>query len=450
MTRPEASCSASEAAPRFPVRRGACPSLVNPMPTGDGLLVRLRPAAPGLTLAQWCAIADLARTFGNSLLDVTARGNLQIRGLAHQDAAQRLSEGLLEAGIEIRSGTAVETPPLAGLDCAELADASGLADQIRDAILRHAPALTLAPKLAITVNGGGLFNLSEANSDLRLDAVRHGGKVLWRIALAGDARTARPVALADEAAAVSHVMSLLELLHTRGSASRGRDIADIVPRLDEACCPAELTAGAVNPAGLIQNGKSAVLGLRLAFGRMHAGPLRALMAGLSELGATEVRLAPGHALLVLGLTPGTIRAAERLAAEQGFITSPDDPMNSIAACPGTGFCAAGRLDTRQLAGLLAEQAPALLDGSCSVHLSGCTKGCSHPSAAPLTVTGTDEGLRIVLAGRAGDAADLKISLEEFRALLPALQQGIAQRRLAGQTAAKALSLAGAAIFGTAP
>ncbi|MEH0074168.1 precorrin-3B synthase [Pannonibacter sp. Pt2] len=450
MTQPETSCSASGAAPRFPVRRGACPSLVNPMPTGDGLLVRLRPAAAGLTPGQWGTLADLARTFGNGLLDVTARGNLQIRGLAHQDAAQQLSAELSRAGIEIRSGTAVETPPLAGLDCAEVADASGLADQIRDAIRQHTPALALAPKLAITVNGGGLFNLSDAISDLRLDAVRHGGQVLWRIALAGDARTARPVALVDEAQAVSHVIALLELLHAQGSASRGRDIAALVPALDEACFPAELTAGPVNPAGVIRNGSSAVLGLRLAFGRMHAGELESLMAGLSGLGATQVRLAPDHALLVLGLPDGAIPAAARLAAEQGFITRPDDPMNSVSACPGTGFCAAGRLDTQELAGLLASQAPDLLDGSCTVHLSGCTKGCAHPSPAPLTVTGTDAGLRIVLAGRAGDAADLNISLEEFRALLPALQQGIAQHRQAGQTAAQALSLSGAAIFGMAP
>ncbi|WP_432443240.1 hypothetical protein [Methylobacterium aquaticum] len=65
-------------------RRGWCPGLARPMPTGDGLLVRLHPVAGRLTADQARAAARAAREGGNGLLDVTARGNLQIRGVTEE------------------------------------------------------------------------------------------------------------------------------------------------------------------------------------------------------------------------------------------------------------------------------------------------------------------------------------------------------------------------------
>ena len=63
------------------MRRGACPSLATPMMTGDGLLVRLRPARPGFTFGQFRSLCPRRReTCGNGILEITARGNLQIRG----------------------------------------------------------------------------------------------------------------------------------------------------------------------------------------------------------------------------------------------------------------------------------------------------------------------------------------------------------------------------------
>ena len=42
------------------MRRGACPTLGRPMPTGDGLLARLRPEDCRLTMAQLRAVARAA------------------------------------------------------------------------------------------------------------------------------------------------------------------------------------------------------------------------------------------------------------------------------------------------------------------------------------------------------------------------------------------------------
>ncbi len=57
------------------------------MPTGDGLLARIHPPLGILTLAQARAVAEGARRYGNGHLDLTARANLQIRGVSEATTA---------------------------------------------------------------------------------------------------------------------------------------------------------------------------------------------------------------------------------------------------------------------------------------------------------------------------------------------------------------------------
>ena len=78
------------AAPNL-ARRGACPSLDQPMVTGDGLLVRLTLATRALSPAQWTALTTAAATHGNGRMEISRRGNLQLRGLT-ADRMAGLSE----------------------------------------------------------------------------------------------------------------------------------------------------------------------------------------------------------------------------------------------------------------------------------------------------------------------------------------------------------------------
>ena len=70
------------------LRRGWCPGVLRPMPTGDGLLVRLHPPGGALAPAQARAVAEAARACGNGLIDVTGRGNLQLRGVREETHAE--------------------------------------------------------------------------------------------------------------------------------------------------------------------------------------------------------------------------------------------------------------------------------------------------------------------------------------------------------------------------
>ena len=78
--------------------KGWCPGALRPMQSGDGLVVRIRPRVGRLDAIQAVGIAELAARYGNGLIDLTSRGNLQIRGVS--DAGYpALIDGLAELGL---------------------------------------------------------------------------------------------------------------------------------------------------------------------------------------------------------------------------------------------------------------------------------------------------------------------------------------------------------------
>ena len=67
------------------LRRGACPGLSAPMPTGDGLLARLTPVG-SIALDAFAGLCAAARAHGNGIVEVTSRGSIQVRGLRPETA----------------------------------------------------------------------------------------------------------------------------------------------------------------------------------------------------------------------------------------------------------------------------------------------------------------------------------------------------------------------------
>jgi len=196
-------------------RRGACPTLAAPMMTGDGLLVRLALERPGLSPAVLLAIAAAAADHGNGLIDVSARGNIQIRGISG-DSLAALTRRLEALEILALDGPAIAVNPLAGIDPAIRNDPLSLARIVREL----ASELRLAPKVAIVIDGRGALPLDGLVADIRMVASDGG----WSIALGGDALSAVPLAWVDEGHAGAAALAILELLASRGDEGRARSI----------------------------------------------------------------------------------------------------------------------------------------------------------------------------------------------------------------------------------
>ena len=64
-----------------PVARGACPRLSEPMQTGDGLLGAPRDGRADSARSVHRASARRRAQHGNGIIEISARGSLQVRGL---------------------------------------------------------------------------------------------------------------------------------------------------------------------------------------------------------------------------------------------------------------------------------------------------------------------------------------------------------------------------------
>ncbi|MER8515292.1 precorrin-3B synthase [Mesorhizobium sp. M1060] len=426
-------------------RRGACPALSAPMQTGDGLLVRLNPVAGGLSPKLLIRLAESALRHGNGIMEVAARGSLQIRGLTAESA------GLLAAevdalGIAVRTGVPVETGPLAGIDPREIADPRALAERIRAAVEEAGLTPRLGPKVSVVVDGGGQLTMDGVTADVRLKAVRVGGNVMWALSVAGDGQSARPLATADEDAARDIAVAALRMTAEKGREAHARDLSerqlaslagwhsfappsvlpDISPTRGEissfavSSSPSTLKTGETggdstvspqvgemsgrteggaversrSPIGLFDLNTGHALGIGLPFGSMPAQNLIDLASRASNLGTAEIRLAPGRALLFLGQPPAANPLLQTTAAALGFVTTAADPRTRIAACPGTPACASGRIATRDIAETIAAENADILDFT--LHISGCAKGCAHPGSAALTIVGGENGAGLVV------------------------------------------------------
>jgi precorrin-3B synthase len=371
------------------------------MATGDGLLARLPPSGP-LAAVSLRAVAGAAARFGSGLVEVSARGSLQVRGLA-AETVQPFAEAIASVGI-VDATPAILAPPLAGLDPAERVDVRPLVAAIRDAAAESGLGPRLAPKTSVIVDGGGALHLDAVEADIRLVAV---DDARFHLAVGGSAAGARSVGILPRDRAASAVLVALALLAAAGPAARGRELDPAVVAAAVGTAPGSppILRAAAGPIGtvVLADGTSA-LGIGLAFGQVEAAALAALVDAAEANGATSFVPAEGRALLAIGLAGAAGPAFRDAAARLGFIVRPDDPRRSVVACAGAPACAAGLMPARAVAAAVAEAAATMLDGSVTLHLSGCAKGCAHPRPATLVLVGDEHGAGLVVDGRAGDAA----------------------------------------------
>src|SRR4051812_29203442 len=79
-------------------RADACPGALQTHAAADGALARVRVPGGGLSSAQLAALASAARELGDGALELTSRGNVQLRGLA-PGTEPELGDRLAGAGL---------------------------------------------------------------------------------------------------------------------------------------------------------------------------------------------------------------------------------------------------------------------------------------------------------------------------------------------------------------
>ncbi|MGO4704604.1 precorrin-3B synthase [Microvirga sp. 2MCAF38] len=399
-----------------PHTRGWCPGMLRPMQTGDGLLVRLHPPLGILNAARMRSIAEAARRFGNGLIDVSSRGNLQIRGVT-DETHPALVEHLLRAGVP--DGTRAESPfrltitsPLAGIDPTDLIDAHTLAETIE---VTCADLLGLPAKTAVVIDGGGAMPLDGIEADLRLVAIAtpYGPRIA--IGLMG-AEWIGTVAVEASSETVRDILARYAAIR-RDDPDTIRRMRDVAPSLRtnlinaiERDAPVLLRKRSDRQrVGIVSLNEDRAVLFALPYGRCDAD-LFARIAGWSEgFGRGEARLSPWRSVALTGLSAARASRVLALAADAGLIVSANDPRLRIAACPGAPACASGTTTTHADAARLAS----LLPEGVSLHVSGCAKGCAHPGPSDVTLVGHEGLYDVVLSGNARDKPVSRVPISDM-------------------------------------
>ena len=360
-----------------PAAKGWCPTTRRPMMSGDGLLVRVKPAYSRLDAQALTFLADLSDQFGNGVLDLTSRANLQIRGVSEQ-AYPALLSSLQTAGL---AGANLKADQL-NLTLAPFTGKNSLGWRCADYLYAAADDLPELPaKFGFSVDCGEKRYLTNASADLFIEAASGGG-VLLRCAGSTDGL------VTDEDNLLTSVRTILDWY--LGLQAGAPDTPPVrMRKLLEAHDPPYRATGHLPHAPEHQLAVGPAAGphiIAAPYGQLTAGDLRQLAAANSSVQITTGRM------MIVETLPGP---------DSHLITTSEDKRLSVAVCPGAPHCPSASVRTRDLADSLVRTGA--WSGGKTLHISGCAKGCAAPEARDICIVGRDGRFDIVEKGCAWQA-----------------------------------------------
>ena len=398
------------ASPAARVRADACPGALQTHAAADGALARVRVPGGLLTGDRLRALAAAARELGDGALELTSRGNVQLRGLA-DGAGTELGERLAAAGLLPSAPHERVRNVLASALTGRVGGHLDVRPWVRalDAGICADPALTALPgRYLATLDDGrgdvaglggdvGLLALSAAEVALTLAGTDSGLRVhpdhAVPVALAAtraflDERAAQGGTcwrLSELAGGPERVTSRITLSSSgrhRGHVPSPRRVEPLPSLLGGASGPPLVGT----PVGTTRQDDGLVaLVAVVPLGRLAAEQAD-LLAGLAD----EVQLTPWRSVVVPDL-PDDSAAAELAAA--GLVLDPGSAWSRVTACAGRPGCAKSLADVRADAAR-AVAGGALPAGGARQHWAGCERRCGRPRGEVVDVVATGTGYRV--------------------------------------------------------
>ena len=352
-----------------PAPKGWCPTAEQPMASGDGLIVRLRPRYGRLTREAVVSVLELSERFGNTMIDVTSRANLQLRGVSEKNHTELLSALYDLALIDPEQ----EAQPGRNLILAPYWDHGGLGEKLAGEFYdRLAELPPLPSKFGFSIDMEGQSSLQNVSADIRLEILDAKTVLIY-----ADGTTAGRAVSKENAVSAMH--QLAEWFVRTGGRQAGRMARHLLTQpLPEDW--QEVTRS-VRQHSLLHPGQidlGTVVGV--PFGQSSASALRELM---NDSAAAAIRLTPWRSLLLEGV---------KALQTKGFILSPQQNLGQANACSGAPACQAATVETRKFAQILSAKTAK------SLHVSGCAKGCAFPKTAEITITGHNGRYDLILNG----------------------------------------------------
>ena len=426
-------------------------------PTPGFFMVRVRIPGGKTGSYQLRALADIAGTYGNGVLDLTTRQQIQLRQIRIEDVPAVFSKmdevGLtaLQTGMDNVRG--VMTCPVAGMNPDEVSDATPIVRAITEEILGSRDYSNLPRKFNVAVTGCPDNCIHMETQDLALvPAYREsdqgksigynvlaGGKLGsggYRIAVPLDIFVTRDEALEVSRAIIqifrdhgpreNRMQARLAFLLDEWGESRFRQ--EVETRLGKTLSPAGIDArkplekGHVGIYRQIQPGMNYV-GLKVLVGRIQHGDLVKIAALAEKYGTGEVRISPAQALIIPNVSDRKIGDLDRESLVTQFAYNPSPVYKGLVSCVGSDYCNLAVIETKGRAVETAKMLESRIGSTLkpiTMHWSGCPAGCGNHLVADIGLLGKKakvagkvvDAVDVYVGGRSGPDAKLAIKIME--------------------------------------
>jgi ferredoxin-nitrite reductase len=417
-------------------------------PTPGKFMMRVRMPNGFVSSAQLRVVADLSRRLGNSVLDITTRQQIELRGFT-LDSVPVIWEKL--RGVDLRSlQTGIDNIrningcALAGLTANELFDASPVVHELDRLFVGadgNAEFANLPRKLNITITGC-LDNCTHNESqDIALVPARKGGRIGFNVLVGGKmgsggftiASSLNVFVEIFQAARV--VAELVRIYRDHGPREvrskcrfaflidqwgikrlRSELVARLGHELEFRGKDMRGTTHADHLGVSSQQQKERVaVGICIPTGRVNPSQLEELARLADEFGNGEIRLTIGQNAIIPNVPTDRVDdlLAESLLKE--FSPRPSPFVRGLVACVGTDYCNLALIETKNRAVALSQTLKDKLGSHVNpltIHWSGCPAGCGNHQAADVGLRGFKtkidgkivDAVAIYVGGRTGPNA----------------------------------------------
>jgi precorrin-3B synthase len=355
----------------------------------DGALARVRIPGGMITPHQLEVLAHTSTEYCSGTIELTARGNIQLRGVTdtHAVAETVAHAGLLPSPAHERVRNIVSSPLSGRVGC--ITDVRPWVTEL-DRSIRADPALA-------SLTGRFLFTIDDGRGDvsgLRADV---GVQVVdEHVALLVAGRDTG-IRIQPDNATETMLLVARRFAAIRGTAWRIRELDDYSSLLaglePTASSPLSISSSSRPPVGWItQDDGQIALGAAI--------PLGVLAARQGQFVAAidaPIVITPWRSLLICDLDEGIADTSLRVLAPMGLVFDDTSPWLDVSACVGSPGCERSLIDVRAAAAEAVESHDAAAHG----HYVGCERGCGSPPAGTVLVA-TDDGFRRVT--KTADAA----------------------------------------------
>lgn len=369
---------------------GRCPGALQPMESGDGLIVRVRPHLSRISLVQLETLASAAERFGDGNLYLSNRANVQLRGVSGDEHSALLDvlarAGLVDSDARVEAIRNIQMSPAVELS-AHAALAAGLVARLEDALAKNEALYRLPGKFGIAVQAGneidtaGLSDITFLVQDDRIVMVLEGA-LDQAILFSGTNAAAEGF--------VSVATAFLRLREALPEMRRMRDAAGLlgVEAVAKEAGFAAVAHGlsvAEAPAPVGDLGEA--FGIGFAYGEVTREELLEITGLMRRESIAEASISP-HRALVFPASEQEKATLSGLARRLGAITDPGDIRLRLHRCPGAPACRRATVDSKRDAkAVLRALAGARFKGK--IHISGCEKLCSFPHETDIAAIAAD-------------------------------------------------------------